>query len=67
MIEIWRFLFKTRICVKPVTNITEAFGWQVLQLNTIQEFIDDYQRYGFKTAFFNIKVLWRIKEMKKYG
>ncbi len=44
---------KKRVYVKPVTAQTEIFGWLTLELNIIEAFRDDLQRYGLKVALLN--------------
>jgi hypothetical protein len=51
------FFTQKRIVVKPITNITTAFGWIVLELTPFQSFVDDWRRYGLWVALENLRYL----------
>ncbi len=51
------FFTQKRIEVKPVTNVTTAFGWLILELTPFQSFVDDWRRYGLWIALENLKRL----------
>ncbi len=44
---------KQRVYVKPVTADIQLFGWLVLELNIVEAFADDFQRYGLRKAILN--------------
>ena len=37
----------------------ENQGWLTYKASTFSEFFDDWHRYGFRVAWFNIVWLWR--------
>lgn len=54
-------MFKRRRFIKPV-DTTEWCEWIVIELNIITNFIDDWKRYGFSIALWN---MWFIIKNKR--
>ena len=47
-------MFKKYTYVRPVTNISTAFGWQVVEMTMPEAFVGDIRSYGLRVALYNV-------------